>query len=163
MKTHRLVPVLTALTVLLAAVLFLPGCKTTLLVRDATVQEIIPIFKDYAGTHGYQITYENPQTGSFRLSLGNVFVSGRSETTKTKFVTVNPPAEGSNQPLTAYEDTTWRTVSTPGRYVEATAAVNMVQQDNDVIINIDTNDVAASSLDDLLDYIRGLGYEIDRK
>ncbi len=160
MNKLRFIPIL---MILLAAGLFLSGCKTTLLVHDAVVADIVPILRDYAGTHGYQITYENLRTGAFRLSLGTAYVEGRSETTKSKYVVVTPPPEGTNQPLTAYEDTTWRTVNTPGRYVESSAMVLMTQQGPDVLINIDTNAVAGSSLDDLLDYIQGLGYQIDRK
>lgn len=160
MKTSRLSSIL---IILLASVFFLSGCKSTLLVHDATVEEIIPILKDYVGTHGYQITYENVETGSFRLSLGNVYVSETRETTKTKTVFVQPPPKDSNLPMTSYEDTTWRTVSTPGHYAEATAMIKMIQQENDVIINIDTNDVAWTSLNDMRDYIRGLGYEVDSK
>lgn len=148
---------------ILASVLLLAGCKTTLLVHDATVKELIPIFKDYAGTHGYNIIYTNDETGSYRLSLGNVYVPERSETTKTKIVTLPPPEPNDNQPLTSYEDTTWRTVSTPGHYVEGTAMVSITQLDEDVIITIDTNNVGGSSLDDLRDFFRWNGLTVDVK
>ncbi len=131
--------------------------------HDTSVEEITPILKDYVGTHGYLITYENKETGSFRISLGSVYVPGTAETTKTKYVVVNPPAEGTTQPMTAYEDTTWRTVSKPGHYVEATAMIRLTQKDNDVVMEIDTNDAAGISLNDMRDYIQGVGYAVDSK
>lgn len=148
---------------LIAALFLLTGCVSTLLVRNATVAEVTPLFKDYAGTHGYQISYENAQTGQYRLDLGSVYVPEVSETTKSKMVVVQPPSKDSNTPLTSYEDTTWRTVSTPGHYAEATAMVSITQQDKDVQIVIDTNSVAGTSLNDVRDYIQGAGYNVDSK
>jgi hypothetical protein len=151
------------LATLLVSVLFLTGCKSSLLVRNAGVEEIIPILEDYAGTHGYTITYRNDSTGAFRLSLGNFYVPERSETSKTKEITQFPPPEKSNLPFTAYEETTWRTVSNPGHYVEATAMVSLTQQNKDVLVVIDTNNVAGSALGDISDYIKGFGYAVENK
>lgn len=151
------------LIALLASVVLLAGCKSTLLVHDAQLEKIIPILDDYAGTHGYQITYRNDEAGSFRLSLGNVYVPAVSETTKSKSVIVQPPPEGSNLPMTSYEDTTMRTVSSPGRYVEAYAMISLIQQDKDVQIIIDSNDAGGASPSDLIDYIRSFGYVVDNR
>ncbi|OGC21578.1 hypothetical protein A2291_01485 [candidate division WOR-1 bacterium RIFOXYB2_FULL_42_35] len=160
MKAIRLSPIL---AFLLVAVLFLSGCKSSLLVRDTTIKNIIPIFEDYVGTHNYKITYRNDTIGSYRLSLGNVYEPEVSETTKVKEITKQPPPKNSNLPYTAYEETTWKTVSVPGHYVEATARVNITQQGNNVLLVIDTNDAGGSSLDDIYDYIRGFGYVVDKK
>jgi len=101
------------IALLMAAAFILSGCVSTLVVRQATVAKIIPVFKDYVGTRGYQLTYENAATGQYRVNMGSVYVQGVSETTKSKTVIVQPPAEDSNLPLTSYEDTTWRTFITP--------------------------------------------------
>ena len=161
MRTIR--PSLLLIALLMAAAFILSGCVSTLVVRQATVAKIIPVFKDYVGTRGYQLTYENAATGQYRVNMGSVYVQGVSETTKSKTVIVQPPAEDSNLPLTSYEDTTWRTVSTPGHYVDATATVSITQQGDDVQIVLDTNDVAGTSLNDIRDYIQGIGYNVDSK
>ncbi|HTY13301.1 MAG TPA: hypothetical protein VMD02_03830 [Candidatus Omnitrophota bacterium] len=158
MKTVRLG---IAVIALLVPALLLSGCKSTLLVRNATVAQMIPILKDYAGTHGYNITYENDQTGSFRLDLGPVYVAGTTSTTRTKSVTVTPPSK--DQPMTSYEDTTWNTVSTPGHYDEATAMVTLIQSDNDVVITVDGNDAAGSSMSDVHSYLASFGYTVEDK
>jgi len=161
MKTIR--PGLLLMALLIAAAFILTGCVSTLVVRDASVEEVISVFKDYAGTRGYQITYANDETGQYRLNLGSVYVQGVNETTKSKTVIVQPPAEGSNAPLTSYEDTTWRTVSTPGHYVDATATVSITQQDKDVQIVMDSNNVAGTALNDVREYIQGAGYAVESK
>ncbi|MCX5726686.1 MAG: hypothetical protein NT030_05870 [Candidatus Saganbacteria bacterium] len=143
--------------------LFLTGCKSTLLVHNTTVNQIIPVVKDYVGTHGYQITYQNDQTGSYGVDLGSVYVPYTSETEKTKMVIVQPPSKNSNQPLTSYENTTWNTVSTPGHYVRSTATINILQQDSDVLILLDTSNATGTSLGDLRDYIQTLGYAVENK
>jgi hypothetical protein len=132
-------------------------------VRAATVEEIIPVFKDYAGTHGYQITYENVKTGQFRLDLGSVYVPEVSETTKNSMVVVSPPSRDTNTPMTSYEDTTWRTVNTPGHYVDATATVSLTPQGKDVQIVIDSNNAVGTALNDIRDYIQGAGYNVESK
>jgi hypothetical protein len=149
--------------VLLAFSLFLAGCQTTLVVHDANVKQIIQIFKDYAGMHGYAITFQNDQTGSYHLSMGTVFMPYTSSTQKSKSTISNNPPAGSNQPLTAYEQTSWNTVSNPSHYEEATAAVSIIQKDTDVQILIDTNDAGGSSLNDIKDYLQSLGYSVDNK
>lgn len=151
------------LLALLLPLLFLTGCKSTLIVHDAAMEDIIPVLDDYAGTHGYRITYRNDEIGSFRLSLGNVYMPETSETIKTKEITKRVPPEDSNQPFTAYEETTLKTVSMPGHYVEATAMVSIVQQDQDVLIEINANNAGGSSLGDLSDYIKDFGYAVDNK
>ncbi len=145
------------------SVLFLSGCKSTLLVHDATVKDIAIILEDYAGTHGYKMTYRNDDLGSYRLSLGNFYVPESSQTTKSKLTTQQTQAKDSNLPLTAYEETTWNSVSVPGHYVEATAMVNLTQQDKNVVLSVDTSDVVGSSLGDISDYIKGFGYTVDNK
>jgi len=151
------------LPILLTFVLLLTGCKSTLLVHNATLEQVIPILKDYVGTHGYQITYENDQTGSFRLDMGKVYMPAVSETTKSKMTSVQPPLKDSNQPMTSYEDTTWRTVSVPGHYADASAIISIVQQGNDVVITVDGNDAAGTSLNDVRDYIASFGYTVDNR
>ena len=146
---------------LLMCVLFLSGCKTTLLVHNATVKQTAQILKDYAGTHGYQITFANEQTGSYRLDMGSVFMPYVSQTVKNKSSIQYAPS--ASQPMTAYEQTTWNTVSDPAHYVQASAAVTILQQDNDVLVILDGNDAAGSSLNDFRDYVQALGYTVDVK
>lgn len=149
--------------VLLAFALFLSGCRTTLVVHDATTQKIIPVFKDYAGSHGYAITYQNEQTGSYHVNMGTVFVPYTSSTEKSKSTIQYNPPSGSSQPMTAYEETSWNTVANPSHYEDATAAVTIVQKDKDVMILIDTNNAGGTSLNDISDYLKSLGYEVDNK
>jgi hypothetical protein len=149
--------------ILLALALFVSGCKTTFVVRGATAKQIIPIFKDYVGFHGYTMRYQNDLTGSYNVDMGVVYVPYTSETEKTKTVITVPREENSHQPMTAYEQTTWNTVSNPAHYVEATAVVNIIQQGSDVLVNIDTNDAGGASLDDLRDYLQTLGYKVENQ
>lgn len=151
------------LMILLASVFLLSGCRATLLVHNAKVNQVIPILEDYAGTHGYQMTYRNDEAGSYRLSLGSVFVPEVSETTKSRSVIVQPPPEGSNLPMTSYEDSTMRTVTSPGHYVEAYAMISIVQQGGDAQIIIDANDAAGVSLDDFKDYLKSFGFNAESK
>lgn len=150
------------LATLIISIFFLTGCKSTLMVHNATVKDVVTILEDYVGTHGYQISYRNDALGSYRLSLGNVYVPENSQTTQTKEITHQRPMD-KNQTYTAYEETTWQTVSVPGHYVEATAVVTITQQGSDIIITIDPNDAASSSLGDAGDYIKGFGYAVDNK
>ena len=143
--------------------MLLSGCQTTLLVHNAFVKQIIPAFKDYAGMHGYAITFQNDQTGSYHLSMGTVFMPYTSSTQKSQSTIQLNPAAGSNQPMTAYEQTSWNTVANPSHYVEATAAVSIIQQGSDVQILVNTNDAGGSSLNDVKDYLQSLGYSIDNK
>jgi hypothetical protein len=154
---------ITLACVLLAFSVFLTGCQTTLVVHNANVKQIIQVFKDYSGMHGYAITFQNDQTGSYHLSMGTVFMPYTSSTQKSKSTISNNPPAGSDQPLTAYEQTSWNTVSNPSHYEEATAAVSIIQKDTDVQILIDTNDAGGSSLNDMKDYLQSLGYSVDNK
>ena len=149
------------LLLLLTAVLLVSGCNTTIVVHNAAVKDIIPIFKDYAGSHGYGITYANDQTGSYHLDLGAVYLSGIDTGSRTR-TTFTSGGTG-NQPMTAYEQTSWNAISDPARYEEATASVNFVQQDKDVMIIIETNSAGGPSLDDIKDYLQSLGYSVDTK
>ncbi|MFH0886666.1 MAG: hypothetical protein V1843_00715 [bacterium] len=151
------------IAILLICTSFLMGCKTTLLVQNTTVDQVTPVFKDYVGIHGYKLTYENDQTGAYGLSLGNVYVADTSQTTKTRTITIDPPIKDSSIPLTSREDTTWSTVSVPGHYVEATAMVNIMQQGNGVIIILEGNSVAGTSLNDMKDYLQSRGYQVENK
>jgi hypothetical protein len=154
---------ITAICILMAFSLFLAGCQTTLVIHKASAPKIIQIFKDYAGMHGYAITYQNDDTGSYHLSMGSVFVPYTSSTQKSQSIIQNNPPTGSNQPMTAYEQTSWNTVANPSHYEEATAAVSIIQQDTDVQILIDTNDAGGSALNDMKDYLQSLGYSVDNK
>jgi hypothetical protein len=150
--------------ILLPLLFIVAGCKATMLVHNASVKDIIPIFKDYAGVHGYVIRYSNDKTGSYNLDMGSVYKEGISSTVKSQSTIVQMPPAGSSQPMTAYEQTTWNTVNNPAHYAQATAAVNIIQQNNDVLIIIQTNDVGGGpSLNDLSDYLKALGYQVDSK
>ncbi len=146
--------------ILLACVFLLTGCKTTLLVHNTDIAHMVPLLKDYAGSHDYKITYENDQTGTFGLDMGAAYVPYSSSTTQsTSYVQTSAP----NQPMTAYEQTTWNTVGNSEHYVEAAASVNMVQQGSDVMLTLDGNDAAGSSLSDFYDYLKGLGFTVENK
>ena len=147
--------------VLFICAFFLSGCKTTLLVHNTTVKQITPIFKDFAGTHGYLLTYQNEQTGSYRLDMGSVFLPYTSQTIKSQSTVQYQSA--SNQPMSAYEQTTWNTVANPAHYVQASAAVTIIQQGSDVLIILDGNDAASTSLSDARDFIQSFGYTVDSK
>jgi hypothetical protein len=145
----------------MACAMLLSGCQTNLLVHNATVDKVIPAFKDYVGIHGYLITYANDKTGSYHVDMGVVYVPSTSSTTKSTTVVSTPPSQ--DQPMTAYEDTTWRTVSSADHYVDATAAVSIIQQGSDVRISIDTNNAGGASLNDIQDYLTSLGYTVETK
>jgi hypothetical protein len=149
--------------VLLALMVFVSGCKTTFLVHDANVKHIIPLFKDFVDFHGYTLRYKNDHTGSYNVDMGVVYIPSVSETEKTSTVIADPQEGRPHHTITAYEQTTWHTVSTPARHVEARASVNIIQQGTGVLIDIDTNDSGGPSLDDLRDYLQSLGYTIENK
>ena len=154
------------IALLLVSLLFLAGCDNTILIRNANIDQVVPIFKDYVGIHGYQITYQNAQTGSYRLSLGTVYVPNASQTTKTKESSTQLPAKDQPQTMTSYEETTWQTVSVPGHYVEATAMVRIVQDASDVRITIQGDSYSgmlSSSLSDIREYIQEFGYTVDQQ
>jgi hypothetical protein len=67
-----------ALTLALALVLM--GCNSTLVIHNATTSQITPVFKDYINLHGYQLTYQNDQVGSYRIDLGSIFIPATSVT-----------------------------------------------------------------------------------
>jgi hypothetical protein len=150
-----------ALALLIVCAFLLAGCQTSILVHNATTKQLIPVFKDYVGSHGYSITYANDQTGSYHLDMGAVFISGISAGSSSTSTYVSGGGRGSHQPMTAYEESSWNSSSNPAHYEEATAAVNIIQQGKDVLINIDTNSAGGTSLDDIKDYLRSLGYSVD--
>lgn len=150
------------LLILLLCVFILTGCRTTLVVRNATVKDITPILKDYAGIRGYAISYQNEQTNSYRLDLGSVYIPYTSETVKT---TVTLPTENI-QPLTSYEQKTWRTVAAEGRNIQAAVMIRLVQQNNDVLISLNSDDEvgpARYQVGYLSDYLRDFGYTVEQK
>ena len=144
-----------------ATVFLLSGCRTTLLVHDAAVKQITPIFKDYVGMQGYTITYQNDQTGSYHVYMGMIFVAGTSSGSRTKSTIAVRASDQS--PMTAYEETSWNSTNIPEHYTQATAAISIIQQGGDVLINIDTNDAGGASLNDIRDYIKSLGYTVENK
>jgi hypothetical protein len=149
--------------IIITCVFFLAGCRTTLIVHDTTTDTIIPAFKDYVGMHGYSITFANEKTGSYHVNMGNVFMPYTSSTQKSKStITYNPPA-GTSQPMTAYEETSWNSVANPAHYEDATAAVSIIQKGKDVQIIIDTNDAGGPSFNDVIDYLKSLGFEVENK
>jgi hypothetical protein len=150
-----------AIMLVLFAVL-LSGCKTVLLVHDATVDKMSPVFKDYAGSHGYAITYANDKTGSYHLDMGAVFIPESSSSVQSTS-RVATGARRPDQPMTSYEETTWNTVSNPAHYVEAMASISIIQQDKDVLVTLDGNDAAGNSLNDFSDYVQSLGYTVENK
>ena len=143
--------------------LFLAGCKTTLLVHETSTDKLAAIVRDYAGIHGYQLTYQNDKTGSYRLSLGMVYLPNVSQTTQTSEGAQRLTTGNIDQTATSYERTTWETVNNPGHFVEATAMVRLVQQDKDVMVLVDSNNVAGSALDDFSGYLKDLGYTVENK
>jgi hypothetical protein len=147
--------------ILLLSAIFLSGCQTTMIVRNSSKSDIIPIFKDYVGMHGYVLKYQNEKTGSFNVDLGQVYVQGTSTATKNKSIVMSPSDSSTGQPMTAYEQSTWTTVNNPAHYEDAYGAVIISQKDADVSIFIDTNGAGGTSLDDLRDYIRSNGYKVD--
>lgn len=150
-----------SLMVLFVAALFISGCQTTLTVHNAAKKDVTQMLKDYVGMHGYNLTYQNDATGSYHVDMGTVYVSGNASTTKSKTIVAQPASSSTGQPLTAYEETSWNSVNNPARNVPASAAVSITQKDSDVVVFIDTNDAAGTSLNDIKDYIQSFGYKID--
>lgn len=146
---------------LLMASILIAGCQTTMTVRDSLAKDIVSIFKDYVGMHGYSLTYQNDRTGSYNVNMGSVFISGVSSTSKSKSTTSYTAPAGSGQAMTAYEQTSWNTVNDPAHFAQAGAAVSITQKGEDVVIYIDTNSAGGTSFNDIKDYIQSLGYKVD--
>ena len=146
------------LLLIVISAIFLTGCETKITVRNAERSDVITMFKDYVGMHGFKLKYQNDKTGTYNVDMGIVFISGSKSTTINKSV-VEQPANA-NQPMTRFEQTTWDSVNNPARYVNAPAAVSINKRMNDVIIIINTN-TSGASLNDLKDYIKSLGYQVD--
>jgi hypothetical protein len=147
--------------ILLLSAIFISGCQTTITVHDAKKADIIPIFKDYVGMHGYVLRYQNEKTGTFNVDMGQVYVQGTSTATKNKSVIMQPSDSSTGQPMTAYEQSTWTTVNNPAHYEDAFAAVSISQKDTDVMVFIDTNGAGGASLDDIRNYFKSYGYLVD--
>jgi hypothetical protein len=145
---------------LLICVMLLSGCRTTLVVHDTTAKAVIPVFKDYVGMHGYAITFANEKTGSYHVNMGSVFMPYVSSTQKSKSTI---QYYGTNQPLTAYEETSWNSVANPAHYENVTAAVSITQKDKDVQMIIDIENANGPSLNDIKDYLKSLGFEVESK
>jgi hypothetical protein len=140
---------------------FMAGCETTLKVNNIGIDQMTPLFKDYAGLNGYQITYENSQTKSYRLSLGTFFVPHVSQSVETSRGAAQIDQEIPNQTnVTSYGQTIVQTINQPAHYVEAVATVRMMPQGEDVLIYIETGG-AAVSLDDFQKYIKQTGYHVE--
>jgi hypothetical protein len=150
---------LTALLLLTA--IFLSGCQTTVNVHNAAKKDIIPIFKDYVGMHGYSFRYQNDTSGTYNIDMGQVYVVGTISGSKSKSVIMQPANTTSGAPMTAYEQTTWNSVNDPAHYENAAAAISITQNASDVEIYIDTNSAGGTSLDDIKDYFKSYGYKVD--
>lgn len=145
---------------LLLTAIFLSGCQTTITVHNAAKKDIIPIFKDYIGMHGYNIKYQNDTTGTYNIDMGQVFVVGVNSGTKSKSTIIQTDSS-SGAPMTAYEQTSWNSVNDPAHYESAFAAVSILQNNDDVAVYIDTNGAGGTSMDDIKDYFKSYGYKID--
>lgn len=148
---------------LVSCILFLvTGCKSVLVVNDAKAEKVVTILKDYAGIHGYQLSYQNLDTGSFRLELGSVYVANTSQTIATKQkIRDNPQKENVNEPLTSYEQTTLETVNTPGHYVQLAAMIRVVQAEENVSITIEDTGYSSyigNIANDFCSYLQSFGY-----
>jgi len=149
------------LGLLIIGILLLTGCKSMLMVKDAKIDQVISILKDYAGIHGYQISYQNRETGSFRLELGSFYVSNTSQAIETRQTIRDNPRKEPDQPLTSYEQTTLQTVNTPGHYVQLAVMIRVVQKEQDVSIVIEDtgyNSYIGSIANDLCSYLQSFGY-----
>jgi hypothetical protein len=144
-------------------VLLLSGCKSVLLVKDVSQEQMATIVKDYAGIHGYQFTYQNDKTGSYRLSLGMMYMPNTSQTTQTSESSQRLTTGNVDQTATSYERTTWETVNDPGHFVEATAMLRLLQQGSNVSVVIESNNASGSALDDFSGYLKDLGYTVENK
>lgn len=141
-------------------VFVLVGCDKQLLVHSTSPEQITPILKDYAGIHGYRISYANDQTRSYRLELGSVYIPATSQTEVTK---VTLPTDNI-QPLTSYEQKTWKTVSALDRTVAVAVMVRVFPKDSNVIVKL-TSDAEIGALSDqvssLHDYLQDYGFTVE--
>jgi uncharacterized protein YcfL len=141
----------------------LTGCKSTLQVYNVKSDQVVSILKDYVGIHGYQISYQNSETGSFRVELGSVFISSTSQTVETRqAVRDNPKKTDTDEPLTSYEQTTLQTVNTPGHYVQLALLIRVVQSDDNVMITIEDNGYSnyiGNIASDFSNYLQSFGYK----
>lgn len=142
------------------AVILLTGCEKQLLVQNTSPEKITPILKDYAGIHGYRISYANDQTNSYRLELGSVYIPATSQTEVTK---VTLPTDNI-QPLTSYEQKTWKTVSALDRTVAVAVMVRVLPKGSHVVVKL-TSDAEIGALSDqvsgLHDYLEDYGLTVE--
>lgn len=143
---------------IMISLLFLTGCKSTIMVYGTSTDEVIPVFKDYVNIHGYNIAYANDQNGSYRIFLGSYYVPQVIKTELTKVKTKEDPAKNLDQTIASYEHTTVETTNEPGHQVYSNAMVRIVQQEDDVRIIIETPDMINYSHDNLTDYLKDYGF-----
>ena len=150
--------------ILLVSIMLLSGCSSSMLVHNANLNQIETLFKDYVGLNGYQLTYQNDQTKSYRLLLGTVYVPHSTQTKQTFQGNRQLDSEVKNLTnLVSYEQTVVETVNRPAHIVEATAKVRMAQQDNNVLIYLETDGPLGTSVDDLKDFIQQNGLQVESR
>jgi hypothetical protein len=150
--------------ILLVSVMLLSGCSSTLFVYNADLGKVESLFKDYVGLNGYQLTYQNDQTKSYRLLLGTVYIPHSTQTKQTFQGNRQLDHEVKNLTnLVAYEQTVVETVNRPAHIVEATAKVRMVQQNDTVVIHLETDGPLGTSVDDLKDFIQQNGLQVESR
>ena len=128
-------------------------------IRNAAKADISTILKDYVGLSGYRVTYENEETGAYRIVVGRAIDPG-SELSKT-YSQYNTLSSGQDGRTTIGESSTVKT-ATPAQKQIASIAVQMTQSGSDVFLNIQsTGDLDASDqAGGFIVFLKGKGYTV---
>ena len=156
---------LLSVSFVLVLLLLLTGCNNRLLVRDTSIEDFAPIFREYIQLHGYELTYANDQTGAYRVFLGDVHIPERvitSSSSTTKFVSGNIEHEI----LTRHEENIYDTIRRQSQVVKQYVMVRVVESTEGVHVTISADDSyyrqpIASQGRSLERYLRDLGYQVE--
>lgn len=152
---------------LILSVLLMTACNNKMIVYNSNSDKVIAILKEYAGLHGYNITYANERTGSYRIELGTIQLPTevKTTTTKSQYSTANIN-QVQHYPLTAYEEKTWQSYYTQTEKIMLAIIVRIQQQDRNVVISINPdanseNFLQTNHLKRLKEMFKNYGYQVD--
>ncbi|GBR74248.1 hypothetical protein NO1_1458 [Candidatus Termititenax aidoneus] len=139
------------------------GCNGRLVVKNADVNDIIPLFKEFVALYGYNLTYANDKTGAYRVEMGQVYIPAQTETVRQRASIATENIYTQPQ-LNSYEESRWKTVSAIDRYVLVAVMARITAKNGDVIIQLDSTESVgptSSQVNLLRKYFRDLGYQAE--
>jgi hypothetical protein len=144
-------------------VLFLTGCQTKLLVKEADIKSLSPLLVDYALLNGYTFLHKNDTKGTYRIHLGQTYIPERInvyQESTTTFTTNNY-----EQALTKYEETALMSIKIKDKYVDLIVMVRLIQSQDDIEIIIEPDDTyyhhpTSTQANKLKRYLEYSGYSV---